>query len=279
MTGNKKVRDLNNIGLTLVEILVAMAVFLIVMTVVIRTFFSQQNALAHIDHRSEMQISARNTMHILENHVQMMGFCPGQGLDSEDAMDFSRGCLAEGGQLVFRRKNPAPGQENETQTISINLYKAHDRQGGGPDGLADDSAGATGLIIQNVRAADNIVAIRFGYAFDDDGDGCLDQSAADHIIWAIDTDDDGRLDNVLDTDDDGDVDKDDAVGGKPLGRKIPIGRIRAVRIWLLVRSDFPLKGQRDRREFVVGDRRCRVDDYYGHVLLTTTVRCRNMIDG
>jgi type IV pilus assembly protein PilW len=266
-------------GLTLVEILVALAVFSIVLAMVVQTFFSQQNALAHIDHRSQMHINARNAMHILENHVQMMGFCPAQGLDSEDAMDFSRGCLAEGGQLVFRRKNPKPGQEHETQTISINLYKADDRQGGGPDGLADDRVGATGLIIHNIRAADDIVAIRFGYAFDGDGDGCLDLSAADHIIWTIDTDDDGRLDTVLDTDDDGDVDRDDAAGGKSLARKVPIGRIRAVRIWLLARSDFPLKGQRDRREFVVGDRRCRVDDYYGHVLLTTTVRCRNMIDG
>ena len=279
MVGNKKVEAFYSSGLTLVEILVALAVFSLVLTMIVKAFFSQQNALAHIDHRSQMHINVRNAMHILENHVQMMGFCPSHGLDSEDAMDFSRGCLAEGGQLVFRRRNPDPGHENETQTININLYKADDRQGGGPDGLADDRVGATGLIINNVRAADDIVAIRFGYAVDGDGDGCLDLSAAGHIVWAVDTDDDGRLDTALDTDDDGDVDKDDAEGGGSLGEKTPIGRIRAVRIWLLARSEFPLKGQRDRREFVVGDRRCRVDDYYGHVLLTTTVRCRNMIDG
>lgn len=269
----------NDGGLTLVEIMVGLAVISIVMTVVVQTFFSQQNVLSHIDHRAEMHINARNAMHILESHIQLMGFCPGQGLDSAEAMDFSQGCLAEGGQLVFRRRNPLPGKSHETQTVAINLLKAQDKKGGGPDGLADSPVGATGLIVQGVRAADGIVAIRFAYAFDNDGDGCLDLSAADHILWALDTDDDGRLDTVLDTDDDGDVDDNDDIGGAGLGQKISIGRIRAVRVWLLVRSAWPLKGVRDQRLFVVGDRRCRVDDYYGHVLLTTTIRCRNMNDG
>ncbi len=279
MTVNKNNGFSFSSGLTLVEIIVAMAVFSIAMTVIIRTFVSQQNTLAHIDHRSQMNINARNAMHILESHIQMMGFCPGSGLDSADAMDFSQGCLAEGGQMVFCRKNPEPGKHHETQTISINLYKAHDKEGCGADGLADSKVGATGLIVQGVRAADDIVAIRFAYAFDDDGDGCLDLSAADHIVWAVDTDQDGRLDTALDTDDDGDVDRDDSIGGIDLGDKIRIGRIRAVKAWLLVRSPSPLKGAKDQREFVVGDRRCKVDDYYGHVLLTTTVRCRNMNDG
>ena len=261
-------------GLTLIEIMIAMAVFLIVMAVVVKTFFSHQNALMHIDLRSDMQINARNAMHILESHIQMMGFSPGGRLDSKDAMNFSQGCCAEGGLLVFRRNDP--DDINDVQKISINLLKSDDNQGGGQDGMADSDVGATGLIIENVRAADNIVAVRFAYAFDDDGDGCNDLSAGKNIIWAIDADKDGRLDKSLDTDDDGDVDSDDVIGGVRLSHEIDISRIKAVKIWLLVRSASPLKGLRDKQEFVVGDQRCAVDDYFGHVLLTTVVRCRNM---
>jgi type IV pilus assembly protein PilW len=277
MTGRTNRIVLSGSGLTLIEILVTLAIFSIVMTIVIKAFYTQQNTLTHIDQRSEMQITARNAMHIIETHIQMMGFSPGGRLDSEDAMDFSQGSRAEGGWLVFRRNNPDPDDISEIQEVSINLLKSADREDGGPDGFADSDVGATGLIIQGVRAADNIMAIRFAYAFDDDGDGCADLSAGNNIIWAMDTDSDGRLDTSLDTDDDGDVDADDAVGGTALARETDIGRVKAVKVWLLVRSAFPLKGARDQREFVVGGQRCTVDDYYGHVLLTTTVRCRNML--
>lgn len=262
--------------MTLIEIMVAMAIFSIVMTIVVKTFSNQQNTMTHIDQRSEMQITARNVMHIVEGCIQMMGFSPAGDLDAADAMDFSRGACAEGGRMVFLRNNPDPDEIEEVQTISINLLKSADREGGGPDGLADGKIGATGLIVNNVRAADNIKAIRFAYAFDDDDDGCLDLSAGGNIVWAIDTDSDGRLDTLLDTDDDGDVDEDDAAGGDDLGQAVDTGRIRAVKVWLLVRSASPQKGVRDQRIFVVGDQRCAVDDYYGHMLLETTVRCRNM---
>lgn len=268
---------LYNNGLTLIEIMVTMMIFLIAMTVVTKTFLTQQTVLTHVDQRSEMQITARNAMHIIETHIQMMGFSPGSRLDSEDAMDFSQGCRAEGGVLVFRRNNPEPGKTHEIQQVSINLLKSEDKEGGGPDGFADSKVGATGLIIENVRAADHIAAVRFAYAFDSDRDGCADLSPGDNIIWAIDADSDGRLDTALDTDDDGDVDNDDAIGGTALPRQVDISRIKAVKVWLLTRSPHPLKGLRDNREFVVGDQRYKVDDYYGHVLLTTTVRCRNML--
>jgi prepilin-type N-terminal cleavage/methylation domain-containing protein len=266
-------------GMTLIEIMVAMAVFAIVMAVVVKTFSTQQNTLTHIDQRSEMQITARNAMHIIESQIQMMGFSPDGSLDAGDAMDFSRGARAEGGQMVFFRNDPDPDEVDEIQEVSINLLKSADREDGGPDGLADRNAGATGLVIQNIRAADNIVAIRFAYAFDDDDDDGVDISGSGNIIWAIDTDSDGRLDTSLDTDDDGDVDEDDAEGGDALGTDVDIGRIKAVKVWLLVRSTAPQKGVRDRRVYAVGDRRCPVDDYYGHVLLETTVRCRNMLTG
>jgi prepilin-type N-terminal cleavage/methylation domain-containing protein len=277
MTRQNQYRDVSAGGLTLIEIMMALAVFAVAMTVVVKAFSNHQNTLVHMDQRSEMQVTARNTMHFLETHIQMMGFSPHGRLDSGDAMDVSAGCRAEGGWLVFRRNDPDPKSIHTIQTISINLYKAHDNDGGRHDGLADADVGATGLIIQNVRAADDIVAIRFAYAFDDDRDGCLDLSAGGNIIWAIDTDDDGQLDTAVDTDDDGIVGGDDIEGGAPLSHHIAIDRIAAVKVWLLARTAAPLRGERDRRTFVVGDRRCAVDDYYGHVLLTSSVRCRNMI--
>jgi len=261
-------------GFTLIEIMITLALFSIVMAVGIKIFFTQQNTLTHIDQRSEMQIEARNALHIIETHIQMMGFSPAGSLDAQDALDFSSGCRAEGGWLAFWRNDP--DDIDVTQLISINLLKEDDDEGGAPDGFADSNVGATGLIIQDGRVADNIAAVRFAYAYDEDKDGAVDMSANENIIWAIDADRDGQLDMSLDTDDDGDVDSDDAVGGMPLPFKVDISRIRAVKVWLLVRSPCPLKGARDKRVFVVGDRRYAADDYYGHVLVTTTIRCRNI---
>jgi type IV pilus assembly protein PilW len=128
----------------------------------------------------------------------------------------------------------------------------------------------------------DIEAVGFAYAFDDDGDGALDQSGGGNIIWAVDSNlGDNKLDKFLDTDDDGTIDENDTEGGANLAGQIDLVDIRAVRIWLLARTRQPVKGHTDDQTYSVGaNHRGPADGDWDprrkRVLLTTTVYCRNM---
>ena len=120
------------------------------------------------------------------------------------------------------------------------------------------------------------VALRFAYAFDNNGDGAVDLSANNNIIWAIDTNNNGTLDQILDTVDDGIIDINDAIGGAALGSNVSMSTIRAVKVWLLARTNFPTRDIIDNTTYVVGDQHFTPNDNFGYVLLTTTIRSRNM---
>ena len=271
----KRMTSTDSRGFTLLEILIALAVFSIIMAVVVKFFLSQQSSFTRVDQRSRMMTNARGAMYLIESQIRLMGFSPRQDMDNESAMDFDQGCRAGIGHLVFRRQKT--DDLGAVQTVSIGLYKADDDAGGARDGFADANAGATGLIIQYGRVADNVEAIGLAYAFNADGAGGLDLSAGDHIIWAVDADADGYLETALDTNDDGRIDANDTPGGVALAEKVPLDTIRAVKVWLLVRSACPLRGGRtDTRTFYVAGRPCKPDDHYSHILCTTTIRCRNM---
>jgi hypothetical protein len=122
--------------------------------------------------------------------------------------------------------------------------------------------------------ADNIHAIAFAYAFDEDRDGELDFVDAAPLngrldpgeeIWAYDSPDiaDVGLDKNNDT-------------GLDLPEVISFDRIRAVRIWILARTRNPLRGDATAKNFVVGDKIVNLTDNYQYRLLTATVVCRNL---
>ncbi|MFP4040103.1 MAG: prepilin-type N-terminal cleavage/methylation domain-containing protein [Desulfosudaceae bacterium] len=269
MTGN------DQRGFTLLEILIALVIFSVVMAVAVKMFMAQQSSFTKVDQRSRMMTNARGAMYLIESQIRLMGFSPGRELGDKEALDPDQGCRAWSGNLVFRRQHP--NDLSTTSTISIGLYKADDDEGGGRDGFADSNVGATGLIVQGGRVADDIEAIGFAYAFDADGDGGIDLSAGNNIIWAVDDDRDGYLDTRLDTNDDGMINELDTPGGLALSPKIAIHKIRAVKVWLLVRSTEPLRGgSMDTRTFYVAGRPYKPNDRYGHTLCATTIRCRNL---
>ncbi len=264
-----------NRGFTLMEILIALAVFSILIAGLVKTFSAQQTTLTKVGQRSRMMINVRGAIYMIEAQIRLMGFSPKGELDADDTLNPDAGCCARPGYLVFQKKNP--DDLSEIKTVGIGLKNADDDQDGGRDGLADEDAGATGLIVGGQLAADNIEAIRFAYAFDEDDDGCLDLSDNDQIIWAYDGDADGELDTYLDTNDDGRLDTFDILGGKDLDTPVDIDAIRAVKVWLLVRSANPLRGGRlDTRMFYLGGQAYSPEDRYGHTRCTTTIRCRNM---
>lgn len=167
-----------------------------------------------------------------------------------------------------------------------------DVDGAAPIGRASGNSGSLSPI------AEQIEALGFAYAFDNDQDGQLDRSG-DNVLWAYDQDGNGGLDTVLDTNNDGrisaadDADKNgriDAGDGGVLNPEVPLDRIRAVKIWLLARTRHPVRGYSNNHIYVVGDKIVQgadvnrdgtVDgkdntDHYKHQLLSTTVVCRNM---
>lgn len=117
----------------------------------------------------------------------------------------------------------------------------------------------------------------FAYAYDADGNGQLDKDATGAgVVWAIDTNGDGQLDLNLDTNHDGEVDEKDNPAGQALSPTIAISKIRAVKIWLLVRTEQPDPNFTNSTIYAVANQRITINDGYRRRLLRSTVYCLNM---
>jgi type IV pilus assembly protein PilW len=170
--------------------------------------------------------------------------------------------------------------EPDESTEDITFILANDANN---DGITD--GGAAGPLNRTVatvvRVAEDIRAVGFAYAYDNDGDGQQDSTAGGNVIWAIDSDGDSDLDTILDTDDDGDIDINDTAGGVTLASlglptNIALNSIRAVRVWILARTRNPLRETARMRNYVVGNKVVAADDRFQPRLMTTTIKCRNM---
>lgn len=262
----------NQNGFTLIEVLIAMAISTIILAAAGTAFFRMQSTSSNIDQRSNMSVNARGAMYIIEENIRLLGFNPEGDLSNNDIM-----VAARSGFLSFNRNglgDPLDDDEDELISIGLNATDDADR-----DGFANN--GGTSLVIatNNVggNAADDIAALRFAYAYDDDGDGNVELSANNFIRWAFDSNDDGRLDRFLDTDDDGDIDADDTAGGSNMPQAIDIKYIKAVKVWLVARTQNQLRGSEGQRTMVVGGQRFTPNGDFAHTLYTTTIRCRNKI--
>lgn len=254
-------------GFTLIEVLVTLAITSLIISAAVAVFINLQSASSVIDQRANLSVNIRGAMYFIEENIRLMGFNP-----EEDMSNHFIVSAANKGELIFTRNDI----DNLTldKTIRIGLKLEDDKAGGLHDGIADKED--TSLVIDSQNVADNIVAIGFGYGFDGNGDNAVDLSPRKNVIWAIDTDDDGRLDKILDTDDDGKVDLND---GPPSTMAVPvdISRIRVIKIWLLARTKHPVKSHKDNMTYKLGGNQYVSNNHFVHSLHTTTVRCRNML--
>jgi len=268
----------NENGFTLVELLVAMAISLIVMASIGYLYYSQQKSYVAQEQISAMQQNLRAAMYYMEREIRMAGFDPtGSGnfgitdirlKDIDDNLDVNGN-----GSLEFTIDRPPSngllGGGDETV-----YYCIYDSPTSAPDGKTDIAqrygAGGRQLL------AENIEALGFAYAFDNNGDGQLDTTGAGNTIWAIDSDNDGDLDVNLDTNDDGIIDMNDNAAGSALASNVNRSKIRSIRIWLLARTDIEDRGFRDAGTYVIANQRITPNDGFRRRLLTTTIKCRNM---
>ena len=280
-------------GFTLFVLLVAMAITGIVAGAIYTAFQSQQKSYLIQEQVAEMQQNLRAAMDIMVREIRMAGYSQGAsgfGITDIRPRDINNNVditVTGNGAFEFTADFDDNGTLSGGETVSFSVY---DSPVAAPDGINDlgrNSGGGRQLV------AENIEALGFAYAFDADGDGILDTynvGGNQRVIWAVDSDGDNDLDRNLDTNNDGNIDENDGPG--PGGNGLIAGTaiadvapqdIRAVRIWMLARTERGDNGFVNTRTYVIGNKvitpNTDADPGNDHLrmrLLTSTVKCRNM---
>lgn len=299
-------KKINTRGFSLVELMVAIAIASIVIASISRVYYTQQISATNQHLVVEMQQNARSAMTLMKREIRMAGYRPAasDGIDNDgdsaiDETDETGISLninqvigiveALQDQITFRMdilpNDPSlctNGVEDGGDAGTID-----DPAECIPNGLADDpsetityalqaNAAGDGDDLVRISAGTNILAydieaLAFGYAYDLDGDGALDTDLAGNVIWAYDNNGNLLLDRNAETGAAFFGPLLTTPGGAPL--------IGAVRIWLLVRTPQPVKGELDTQTYQVGDQVIDPSTYdpaYRRTLQVATVYCRNL---
>jgi hypothetical protein len=143
------------------------------------------------------------------------------------------------------------------------------------DGVADSAPCSLLRIDTNANSQavlmENVEAIGYAYAYDEDEDGRPELDNNGHIIWAVDTGNNRALDTNLDVNEDGIIGDTGA-----LQKEIDNDNISMVRIWILVRSSVPDSRFTNNNTYQVGLNQVTANDNYRRRLLSASVMCRNM---
>jgi type IV pilus assembly protein PilW len=253
----------NKSGFTLIELLMAMVTGIIVLAGIYAAFDSQQKI-----HTKEQQVvdaeqNVRGAAHFMVREIRLAGM-------DETGLAGAGFLIAGPHSIQFtldRDDDEDVTGADENITYGFSAAADTDANGRADSGTAPIMRVTAG----NDRLAEDIHAVGFAYAFDNDGDGELDFVDGDgdgvldagEEIWAYDSDADGSLDRDNDT-------------GAALASAVNFDRIRAVRVWILARTRHPLRDYSGPKNFTVGDKVINVNDNFKYRLLSTTVKCRNM---
>ncbi|MBT8340568.1 MAG: prepilin-type N-terminal cleavage/methylation domain-containing protein [Desulfatitalea sp.] len=306
----KKMDRANTGGFTLIELLIAMLVSGIVCIAVVFNYASQQRAATSVRQVAQMQQQLRGAFRIMEMDIRAAGYDPGSarlfGITNVQRWDITDENTA---YAVDANGSPAmriaydwdPANAAVTGDGLLNepspAYRLFDDNNDGILDLVrdDDFLWAAGVGMNRQLVAEGIDAIGLAYAYDNNNDGDLDRlppGVGGNIIWAVDSNNDNRLDTNLDANGDGIIDLTDdtdadfritPADGGVLPAPVPLNRIRMVRIWLLARATnadnrFINNGQ----SFLVGDQVVPAvaggfTDNVRRRLMVRTIECRNMV--
>jgi type IV pilus assembly protein PilW len=275
----KTTMRINSSGFTLIEMTIAMALAAILITGIYQINEARQKAHTRQKQAVEMQQNIRAAISLMKREIRMAGYDPAanDGLDNDgtagidDAGESALSGIHIAGQnmVQFSYDNDASMSIDSDELVTYRFSSANDNNN---DGNADAGAAPFGRATGNgtpIPVAESIHAVGFSYAFDNNDDGNLDTvdgTINGDIIWAFDadpTDGNDQLTTDLDT-------------GSPLTPPVPLAAIRAVRIWILARTEDPVRGHNDNQTYTVGDRPILSADGYPRRLTRTTVYCRNM---
>ncbi|MCD6527864.1 MAG: PilW family protein [Desulfuromonas sp.] len=257
----------NKYGFTLIEVLIAMLVSLFIMGGAYTFFNSQQKQTTIQTNVSDAQQTLRAAMDFMSRDIRMAGYDPEStgkfGITDIQFRDYDGTTLDANGSsyISFAWDRDEDGTLDAGETVNYSLF--------------DNSVVApnSNTLMYGTPArqplAGYITDLGLAYAYDNDDDGELDQNAGG-IIWAVDDDNDGDWDSLNVT---------TGVTAET-GTAIDTRTIRAVRIWMLARSQAPDPNYTDTKTYVVGPHisspATRADNRFRHRLLERTVLCRNM---
>jgi prepilin-type N-terminal cleavage/methylation domain-containing protein len=287
----------NNKGFTLVELLISVTISVVAMAMIYAGYKSQQEA--HTNERLvvDMQQNARSTLALMRREIRMAGLnlCAWNGIDDDGdgPIDQNDAHETAGGFVTVRADHlefslnlsidPVTNNPTNCNVTDINeniTYRFDAAEDANGDGIANAGAAVLqrdgGAGLQDL--AFDVHAIAFAYAFDVDGDGALDTypGAPGIVIWAYDSNGDGFLDRHLDTNMDGAIDENDTPGGANLAPTVDRDRVHAVQVWILTRSQVPMKGRSAAAQsFVVGPNHISVTDGFKRAVFNSMVTVRN----
>ena len=261
-------------GFTLTELLIAIAITGVIMTAVYGLYKSHQDSYIVQDQVVAMQQSIRAALDLMARDIRMAGYDPSEsglfGIADIRLRDINGNLDVAGyGTLTVDVDLNENGAVDAGETMSYSMFDFADSSADVLLDLGRDEGGGQQPV------AENIDAIGLAFAFDNDGNGLLDTSGGGNTIWAMDTDNDNRLDANLDSDDDGDIDTADNPAGAAI-TPVDSDRIRAVRVWILARTGRDDNSYTDGNTYVVANRRVTPNDSYRRRLLETNILCRNM---
>jgi type IV pilus assembly protein PilW len=278
-------------GITLLELLVAVVLALIAIGAIYDTYSVQARSHSSQKVTRIIQQNLRSAMTILQQEVRMAGYDP-HNSGRFGIVDVRRYDLVNGSRF------DSNGQPCLKYTCDIDENGRLDSRNGGRNcehpsfKIADvHNNGRVCLTYDNGAGrrpvAEDIQAMGLAYGVDLDGDDVLDTwKQGLHPIWAVDSDNDNRLDTHLDVNDDGRITPDDDTDGDgritgrdgtPIEPPIGLDRIKAVQVWLLAQSTETVRGHHDNRIYVVADRIMpAAQDRRVRSVLRTIIACRNL---
>lgn len=245
-------------GFTMVELMVAMLIGVIVLAAIYATHNLQQATYRNQTMVTNTQQNLRGAMYMMQRDLLMAGYDPTSSdrFGIEDITKLNNNSAIE----ITADNGPGASADNGSvdpgETIGYQIFDSDQTATVGNFDLGRSVDGGDPVLI-----AEGIEALGLAYAYDADGDGELDRSGG-NVIWAVDTDNDNRLDLIL--------------GGGAVN--IDPDDIRAVRIWLLGKTRGPVmnRNNANRPDYVVAERALPADDNYDRRLLTATINLRNL---
>ena len=241
-------------GFTLVELLVVIAISSVVLAGIYSVFRNQMNAANTNTQVVMMQQNLRASLAIMERDIRMAGYSPSGSADA-GFVTAQEGIM----QLTIDWNNDGDVADAD-EDITYRIPAASDTD---DDGVVD--VGDVAALTRNAQPmAQDMEAVAFAYAFDDDKDGTLDVDGGGDTIWAIDSDGDGDLDTNILT-------------GAALGAAVDFDSIQAVRIWLMARSNRTIRNYTNNANYLIGRQPVAGGgDAFMRRTLQTIVKCRNM---
>ena len=271
-------------GFTLVELMIAMVVTAIVSMALYSVYSVQQRHYTAQNQVTLMQQNLRAAGDMLARDLRITGYNPNEsgGFGLEDIRRYSLSGTAQtptlavnGNRVIqFTADLDEDGVLDTNETITYSLFNYPVTVAAEQDGILDLARNVGG---GRQLVAESIEAFGVAYAFDTNNNG-LDLSPNGNVIWAVDSNNDNKLDKALDTNDDGVIDTDDTAGGGaiPGGVNPELANIRATRIWVLAQAEHPDSNFSNQTTYVVAEKQITANDKVRRRLFECTFYLRNL---